>query len=85
MTNEILKMAVAQRGRGTIAQLARKFKVSHTAVCKWLKRVPASRVLSLERELGVSRHELRPDIFGPMPARERHSRQPDPAAHQDTP
>jgi DNA-binding transcriptional regulator YdaS (Cro superfamily) len=29
--------------------------------------VPAERVLEIERLTGVSRHELRPDVFGPAP------------------
>lgn len=33
------------------------------AVSQW-KRVPAARVLDVEKLTGVSRHELRPDIFG---------------------
>ena len=28
-------------------------------------RVPAQRVIDVERLTGISRHELRPDIFGP--------------------
>lgn len=34
------------------------------AVSQW-KRAPAERVLDIERLTGVSRHELRPDVFGP--------------------
>lgn len=29
--------------------------------------VPAHRVLDIEAYTGISRHELRPDIFGPAP------------------
>lgn len=29
------------------------------------RQVPAERVLDLERITGVSRHDLRPDVFGP--------------------
>jgi DNA-binding transcriptional regulator YdaS (Cro superfamily) len=36
------------------------------AVSQW-KRAPAERVLDIERLTGVSRHELRPDVFGPPP------------------
>jgi DNA-binding transcriptional regulator YdaS (Cro superfamily) len=32
-----------------------------------LKRVPIERVAAVEALTGVSRHELRPDIFGPAP------------------
>ncbi len=30
-------------------------------------RVPANKVLEVEAVTGISRHELRPDIFGPAP------------------
>lgn len=36
------------------------------AISQW-KKVPAERVLEVERITGISRHELRPDIFGPAP------------------
>lgn len=29
------------------------------------RRVPAERVLDVERVTGISRHELRPDLYGP--------------------
>lgn len=31
------------------------------------RRVPAERALDVERITGISRHVLRPDIFGPKP------------------
>ena len=39
--------------------------ISPQAVSKWPDRLPAERVLDLERLAGgaVSRHELRPDIY----------------------
>jgi DNA-binding transcriptional regulator YdaS (Cro superfamily) len=30
-------------------------------------RVPAERVLEVEQLSGISRHELRPDVYGPAP------------------
>lgn len=46
-----------------------------SVVANWRlrKRVPAERVLDIERITGISRHELRPDIFGP--AREKEPAQ----------
>lgn len=38
--------------------------VSPQAVSQW-KKVPAERVLDVERLTGISRHDLRPDVFGP--------------------
>lgn len=37
--------------------------ISSQAISKW-DRVPADRVLDVERITGVSRHDLRPDVFG---------------------
>lgn len=36
------------------------------AVSQWTQ-VPAERVLEVERITGISRHDLRPDVFGPAP------------------
>ena len=46
--------------------LARKLGITPHAVIQW-DRVPAARAIEVERHTGVSRHELRPDIFGPGP------------------
>lgn len=44
--------------------VAKKLGVSYQAVQKWLNSgVPADRVLAVESATGVSRHELRPDIY----------------------
>ena len=49
--------------------LAKKLRVSNAAVCKWFRknRVPAERVLAVEEATGISRYDLRPDVFGPAP------------------
>lgn len=41
-----------------------------SVVANWRTRgrVPAEKVLEVERLTAISRHELRPDIFGPAPA-----------------
>ncbi|MCO6050877.1 helix-turn-helix domain-containing protein [Mesorhizobium sp. RP14(2022)] len=54
----------AAAGAGGIVALARHLKISHNAMYSW-KRVPAERVIEIERVSGISRHELRPDLFGP--------------------
>jgi len=36
--------------------------VRHQSIYSW-KRIPAERVLDIERATGVPRHELRPDIY----------------------
>lgn len=40
--------------------------ITPQAISQW-KKVPAERVLDVERAIGISRHDLRPDIFGPAP------------------
>lgn len=45
-----------------LAQIARGLGISRGAVAKW-KRVPADRVLAVERLTGLSRHDLRPDLY----------------------
>jgi DNA-binding transcriptional regulator YdaS (Cro superfamily) len=51
----------AERGRRSL--LAAECKITHGAISQW-DRIPAERVLEVERITGISRHELRPDIFG---------------------
>lgn len=54
---------------GTAGELAEKIGVSPQALSQW-RRIPVGRVLDIERITGISRHDLRPDIFGPAPAQE---------------
>lgn len=54
--------------RGAAAEIARALTINHAAVRQWKDRgVPAERVLEVERLTGISRHVLRPDVFGPYP------------------
>lgn len=50
---------------GGFAELGRQLGVTPQAVGNWHMRgrVPAERVLEIERITGVSRHMLRPDIY----------------------
>lgn len=50
---------------GSQAALAKLLGISSQAVHKMLSadRVPAERVLKIEEVTGVSRHELRPDLY----------------------
>lgn len=48
--------------------LADRLGVKQGHVWHWLKKakkVPAEYVIPIERETGISRHELRPDIYPP--------------------
>lgn len=52
---------------GGLTALAEKLEVSPQVITNWRARgVPADRVLAVETatEGNVSRHELRPDVFG---------------------
>lgn len=55
------KLAAALSERG--------IKITSQAISQW-KRVPPDRVILVEAITGISRHDLRPDIFGPAPTRE---------------
>lgn len=48
------------------AELTKVKRISPQAVSQW-KIVPPDRALEVERVTGVSRHDLRPDVFGPAP------------------
>jgi DNA-binding transcriptional regulator YdaS (Cro superfamily) len=67
----------AKQAAGGPSALARALsesgdKASPQAVSKW-HRVPAERVLEVEKLSGVSRYELRPDVYGPAPAADHQS------------
>lgn len=51
---------------GSQATLARGIEVSQQLISYWLRKgkCPAEYALKVEAVSGVSRHELRPDIFG---------------------
>lgn len=50
---------------GSQSELARRIGVRQGYVWKWLRsgRIPAERVIAIEAATGISRHELRPDIY----------------------
>ena len=61
---EALDLAVTRAG--SQSAMARLCDVSQTAVWKWLnesKQLPAEYVLRVELATGVTRHDLRPDIY----------------------
>ncbi|WP_296584257.1 Cro/CI family transcriptional regulator [Xanthobacter sp.] len=60
-----LKKAIEAAGGG--AELARRLNVRRQAIYQW-REVPPLRVLEIERVTGISRHVLRPDLYGPPPA-----------------
>ena len=58
---------------GGQVKLAALIKVSPQAVNLWVtkNKVPAERVLDVERASGISRHELRPDLY-PVTSSDSH-------------
>lgn len=62
MNDEPLREAIELAG-GPVA-LGRALGVTSQAIAQW-KQAPPKRVLEIERVTGVSRHRLRPDIYGP--------------------
>lgn len=85
--------AAAVRAAGGQAALARKLGISQSTVSTWLRRgneLPAKFVIPVEQAYGVSRHELRPDLYPPeerasatQPA--SHPTAQHPAAHPSAP
>ena len=48
----------------SLERMAAAFGVNKSTVLRWeMGRVPADRVLDVERATGISRHELRPDLY----------------------
>jgi len=51
---------------GSDSQLARDLKVAQPTVWRWMnqtRQMPVDYVLTAERLYGISRHDLRPDIY----------------------
>ncbi len=54
-------VVAAIEAAGSINILARRLCIGQAAVSRW-RRVPAERVIQIERDLGVAREVLRPDL-----------------------
>ena len=65
MAEEALRRAI--KLVGTSRALAEMVGVTPQALGQW-GRVPAGRVLKVEKITGVPRHELRPDLYPPSDA-----------------
>ena len=48
--------------RGRKSRLAEALGISPGAITQW-DRIPAERVIDIERITGIPRHELRPDLY----------------------
>lgn len=61
MTNrKIIALAVAKAGG--MRALARELGINYQAIQSW-KRIPAERVIAIERITGIPRDQLRPDLY----------------------
>ncbi len=60
---QILPIQKAADKLGGVSVLAENFNISVQAVYKWFKQVPVKRCKRIEELTGVTRKELRPDIF----------------------
>lgn len=67
MSSDALRQAIEVAGSQT--KLARVIGATQGHVSQWLRRgkVPADKVLLIERATGIPRAELRPDVFGSAP------------------
>jgi TorA maturation chaperone TorD len=61
MRDAALEQAI--QAAGGVGALARKIGISQPSLSNW-HRVPAERVLSVERSTGIDRAVLRPDLYG---------------------
>lgn len=69
MDDQANPLEIAIEKAGSQVALAAACKVTPQAVNQWVGKgkPPANKVLAIEEATGVSRHALRPDIFGPPP------------------
>lgn len=70
---------------GSDSQMARDLSVPQSTMWRWLnqtKQLPAEYVLRAEDLYGVSRHNLRPDIYPLDRSRQRRSNRKAPADRQ---
>jgi DNA-binding transcriptional regulator YdaS (Cro superfamily) len=66
MSDTPLKRAID--AAGGLTKLAASLQITKQAVAQW-DEVPPLQVLKVERASGISRHELRPDLYPLEPAR----------------
>ena len=65
MSTDSVALARAIESAGSQQALADLLGIKSPSIAEWKERgrIPANRVLDIERLTGVSRHELRPDLY----------------------
>jgi DNA-binding transcriptional regulator YdaS (Cro superfamily) len=58
----MIQEAIAKAGG--MRALARAIGIRYQSIQAWRNRIPAERVLDVERVTGISREKLRPDMYG---------------------
>jgi DNA-binding transcriptional regulator YdaS (Cro superfamily) len=61
VSQKVIQVAIDKAGG--MRPLARAIGISYQAIQSWKKRIPAERVLAVERATGISREVLRPDLY----------------------
>jgi len=71
-------LALAVRKAGSQSAFGRLVGKRQSSVREWLKSglLPPEHVLTIEAETGISRHDLRPDIYGEPSAEPHQARDP---------
>lgn len=66
---EAVSCCADHTGTGGQSELARRIGKTQGYISTWLRRgrCAADAVLAIEKATGVSRHRLRPDVFGAAP------------------
>lgn len=61
-----VEQIIESLGPGGASRLAKACRVKPQNITRWQKtgQVPAHHCLAVEQLTGISRHELRPDVFG---------------------
>lgn len=58
--------------RGRLQRLADALGIFPSAILQW-EKVPAERVPAIESATAIPRHDLRPDLYGPPPKKQRRA------------
>lgn len=61
MATNPLALFLQERGK-KLSDLASSLNINKSTVSRW-KRVPAERVIEVEKATGIPREEIRPDIY----------------------